>query len=280
MKTLFALLFLTFTTLNAFCEKDTIIYYSKLGKVVNLKSNPQSYDQVRKMIEPVWYLEHYVKKADKWVHEGEDSKLTRKSDSTYMIYEKVTKKTDTVIRKVKKYKTGYIIRDYQDKILVATGFSKYIVPLIKEGKWTNYYFSTAMIKSEEEYVNNQMVANKRWNEAYMPDTANVFSRSEVDPEFKGGPKGLINFLSKNTRYPGKSDRQGERGTVTVQFIVMEDGTISGVEVLKGATPSLDAESLRVIKSMPPWTPGKTDGKPVRVLMQIPFQFFFPPAKKP
>jgi hypothetical protein len=61
---------------------------------------------------------------------------------------------------------------------------------------------------------------------------------------------------------------------------MEDGTIRGVDVVKGATPSLNAESLRVIRSMPLWTPGNTNGKPVRVLMQIPFKYFFPPVKKP
>jgi protein TonB len=275
MKTIFVLLFLTFTTLSAFCEKDTIIYYSKLGKVTDAKSNPQSYDQVKRMTDSVCYLEHYIKKADKWIHDGDDSKMTKKNDSTYVIYGKVTSKTDTIYRKVKKYKSGYIIKDIQDKILISTGFSRQIIPLIKEGKWTNFYFSTALIKSEEEYVNNQMTGNKRWKEAFVEDIADVFTRSEVDPEFIGGSKKLITFLSTNTKYPGKSDRQGEKGTVTVQFIVMDDGTIDGVEILKSVSPSLDAESIRVVKSMPQWTPGTTNGKNVRVFLLVPIQYSLP-----
>jgi len=277
MKTIFVLLFFTFTTLTAFCEKDTVIYYSKLGKVTDVKANPQSYDQVKRMTDSVCYLEHYNKKADKWVHDVDDKKLVKMNDSTYLYYGKVTAKTDTIYRIVKKYKSGYFIKDYQDKILIATGFSKMIVPLIKEGKWTNYYFSTAMIKSEEEYKDNQMTGNKRWNESFIKEIADVFPRSEVDPEFQGGVKKLTTYMSTSIIYPGKSDRRGEMGTVTVQFIVMEDGTIDGVEIMKGVTPSLDAESIRVVKNMPPWTPGTIDGKKVRVLQKIPIQFILPKA---
>jgi len=277
MKTIFVLLLLTFTTLTAFCEKDTIFYYTKLGKITDAKSTPQSYDQVKKMTDSVFYLEHYNKKADKWVHDVDDKKLVKKNDSIYLYFGKVTAKTDTIYRHVKKYKSGYIIKDYQDKILIATGFSRMVVPLIKEGKWTNYYFSTAMIKSEEEYKDNQMTGNKRWNESYIEDIADVFPRAEVDPEFQGGAKKLAAFMKTNIKYPGKSDRQGEMGTVIVQFIVMEDGTINGVEILEGVTKSLDAESIRVVQSMPPWTPGTIDGQKVRVLLHIPIQFILPKA---
>ena len=277
MKTIFVLFFLFFTSLTAFCEKDTIFYYAKLGKITDAKSNPQSYDQVKKMTDSVFYLEHYNKKADKWIHDVDDKKLVKKNDSIYLYYGKVTAKTDTICRYVKKYKSGYIIKDYQDKILIATGFSRMIVPLIKEGKWTNYYFSTAMIKSEEEYKDNQMTGNKRWNESYMEDIADVFPRADVDPEFQGGAKKLASYMAKNIKYPGKSDRQGEMGTVIIQFIVMEDGTINGVEILKGVTPSLDAESIKVVKSMPPWNPGTIDGHKVRVLLNIPIQFILPKA---
>jgi TonB family protein len=229
------------------------------------------------MTDSVFYLEHYNKKEDKWVHDVDDKKLVKKNDSTYLYFGKVTSKTDTIYRHVKKFKSGYIIKDYQDKILIATGFSRMIIPLLKEGKWTNYYFSTAMIKSEEEYKDNQMTGNKRWNESYIKDIADVFPRAEVDPEFQGGAKKLAAFMKTNIKYPGKSDRQGEMGTVTVQFIVMEDGTINGVEILKGVTKSLDAESIRVIQSMPPWNPGTIDGKKVRVLLHIPIQFILPKA---
>ena len=275
MKNIILLLILTFTTLSAFCEKDTIFYYSKLGKVVEAKTNAQSYDQVKNMTDTISYLESYVNKDSKWIHNGDDTKITKVNDTTYLIYGKVTAPTDTIYRKIKKFKSGYIIKDIQDKLLISTGYSRTIIPLIKEGKWFNYYFSTGMIKSEEIYNDNQMTANKRWSESYIEDIPDVFHRSEIDPEFQGGAKKLTTFLSASTKYPGKSYRQSEIGTVTVQFIVMEDGTINGVEVLKSVSPSLDEESIRVVKSMPPWTPGTTNGKKVRVLLEVPFQYSLP-----
>lgn len=275
MKLVFAFLLFTFTSLSAFCEKDSIIYYSKLGRVVDSTAKPQIYDQLKKMTDSVSYLERYIKIKDKWVHNGDDRKITKKNDSTFLIFGKVTSPTDTIYRIVKTMKPGFIIMDFQNKILVSIGYSKLIVPLIKDGKWINYYKSTGKIKSEEAYEENQMISNKRWKENGEEDIANVFLFSDIDPEFQGGHDKLVKFLSNSIKFPGKAKRHDEQGTVTVQFVVMEDGSINGVEILKGATPSLDEESIRVVKSMPLWTPGLTNGEPIRVVMQVPFQYSIP-----
>lgn len=51
-----------------------------------------------------------------------------------------------------------------------------------------------------------------------------------------------------------------------------DGSIVDVSVVKGVEASLDAEAVRVIKSMPKWTPGMQGGKPVRVRYTLPMGF--------
>ncbi|MDP4292445.1 MAG: energy transducer TonB, partial [Bacteroidota bacterium] len=223
----------------------------------------------------VSYLELYVNKDGKWIHAGDDQKLKKINDSIYLVFGKVTSPVDTIYRVVRKNHSGYTIKDYQNKVLVSTGFSKMIIPLVKEGTWVNYYRSTHNIKSEEYYTNNQLTGNKRWKENATEDLANVFPHAEVDPEFKGGHKQLQTYLSTSTKYPGKSRRHNEKGIVMVQFIVMENGIIDGVEILKGVSPSLDAESLRVVKLMPTWKPGTINGKNVRVAMQVPFQYNIP-----
>ena len=58
----------------------------------------------------------------------------------------------------------------------------------------------------------------------------------------------------------------------VQFIVNKDGSISNPEVIKSANSLLDAEALRVVKSMPNWNPGKQRGEPVRVRFTVPVNF--------
>ena len=100
----------------------------------------------------------------------------------------------------------------------------------------------------------------------------VFDIVEQQPLFPGGPAALIKYLSENTKYPVVAQENGVQGRVTVQFVVEKDGSISDVHVLRGVDPSLDKEAVRVVKSMPRWTPGKQNGITVRVNYRVPVLF--------
>ena len=95
---------------------------------------------------------------------------------------------------------------------------------------------------------------------------------EKMPEFKGGAEAMNNFLVKNIKYPLIAQENNIQGRVICQFVVNSDGRIVDVEVVRGVEASLDAEAVRVIKSMPPWTPGKQGGKNVRVKYTLPIRF--------
>ena len=100
----------------------------------------------------------------------------------------------------------------------------------------------------------------------------VFDIVEQQPLFPGGPAALMKYLSENTKYPVVAQENGVQGRVTVQFVVEKDGSISDVHVLRGVDPSLDKEAVRVVKSMPRWTPGKQNGINVRVNYRVPVLF--------
>lgn len=100
----------------------------------------------------------------------------------------------------------------------------------------------------------------------------VFDIVEQQPLFPGGPAALMKYLSENTKYPVVAQENGVQGRVTVQFVVEKDGSISDVHVLRGVDPSLDKEAVRVVKSMPRWTPGKQNGITVRVNYHVPVLF--------
>lgn len=100
----------------------------------------------------------------------------------------------------------------------------------------------------------------------------VFDIVEQQPLFPGGPAALMKYLSDNTKYPVVAQENGVQGRVTVQFVVEKDGSISDVHVLRGVDPSLDKEAVRVVKSMPRWTPGKQNGITVRVNYRVPVLF--------
>ena len=100
----------------------------------------------------------------------------------------------------------------------------------------------------------------------------VFDVVEVMPQFPGGQIAMLQYLMKNIKYPEQAMKEGIQGRVTVRFIVEKDGSISDVKPVLSVHPLLNKEAVRVVKSMPKWTPGKQNGKPVRVRFNVPVMF--------
>lgn len=100
----------------------------------------------------------------------------------------------------------------------------------------------------------------------------IFTVVEEMPKFPGGDGELLKFIAKSIKYPVIAQENGIQGRVTCAFVVNRDGTVVDAEVLRGVDPSLDKEALRVIGTMPKWTPGKQRGKAVRVKYTVPITF--------
>ncbi len=132
---------------------------------------------------------------------------------------------------------------------------------------------TAIVSSEEL---NQAVEIKYVPvavEEEEPEEQTIFEVVEQMPEFpNGGMAGLMQYLSKNIKYPTIAQENGTQGRVTVQFVVNKDGSIVDAKVLRGVDPYLDKEAVRVIMGMPKWKPGMQRGKPVRVKYTVPVMF--------
>ena len=100
----------------------------------------------------------------------------------------------------------------------------------------------------------------------------VFDIVEQMPEYPGGMQALFEFLKENIKYPEDAQKQKVEGRVLAKFVVETDGSISNIEVVKHAFPSLDAEAVRVIQAMPKWIPGRQKGQAVRVKFVMPINF--------
>lgn len=100
----------------------------------------------------------------------------------------------------------------------------------------------------------------------------VFDVVEVMPQFPGGQIAMLQYLMKNIKYPEQAMKEGIQGRVAVRFIVEKDGSISDVKPVLSVHPLLNKEAVRVVKSMPKWSPGKHNGKPVRVRFNLPVMF--------
>lgn len=100
----------------------------------------------------------------------------------------------------------------------------------------------------------------------------VFDVVEVMPQFPGGQIAMMKYIMENMKYPKQAMKEGIQGRVTVRFIVEKDGSISDVKPILSVHPLLNKEAVRVVESMPKWTPGKQHGKPVRVQLIVPIMF--------
>ncbi len=101
----------------------------------------------------------------------------------------------------------------------------------------------------------------------------IYPITEKMPEFKGGDAAMFTYLSENISYPKTAEKDGISGVVFVTFVVEKDGSLSDIRVHKGIHPDIDAEALRVVKSMQgKWNPGYQYGLPVRVQYNLPLRF--------
>jgi len=104
------------------------------------------------------------------------------------------------------------------------------------------------------------------------DDDEFFMVVENMPIFPGGDLGLMKYIQKNVKYPAIAKEYNITGKVYVSFIVDKSGSVTNVKIVRGVDKNLDAEAVRVVKSLPKYKPGKQRGKSVRVMFTIPINF--------
>ena len=136
---------------------------------------------------------------------------------------------------------------------------------------------TKEIKTEIEIkdfdeVQNTQIAEVKIEEEVDEEEVKIFTVVENDPEFPGGMDALYKYLAENIKYPQLARDNGITGKVYVTFVVERDGSIANPRILRDIGGGCGAEAIRVVKSMPKWTPGKQRGKAVRVQFNLPVNF--------
>jgi protein TonB len=111
----------------------------------------------------------------------------------------------------------------------------------------------------------------------FPDETLIIEKLPLDyaqkmPSFPGGNPALLKYLRDNTNYPEISRNRGSQEKIYVSFVVEINGSITNVQVVTGKDVHLKKESIRVIKSMPKWNPGKNMDRKVRVRQILPIKF--------
>ena len=101
----------------------------------------------------------------------------------------------------------------------------------------------------------------------------VFSYVEQMPSFPGGDNALAQYINSHLKYPSVSLEEGVQGVVQLRFVVNENGSVGEVQILKSTVDSYcDKEAKRVVASLPRFTPGRQNGKAVKVWFTMPIRF--------
>ncbi|WP_440409168.1 TonB family protein [Prevotella sp.] len=95
---------------------------------------------------------------------------------------------------------------------------------------------------------------------------------ETFPQFPGGHIALVEYLSKNIKFPKSKEKENVQARVVASFTVDKDGSITDAKIVRSQGEAFDNEALRVINGMPKWIPGTQNGKAVSVKYTLPITF--------
>ena len=95
---------------------------------------------------------------------------------------------------------------------------------------------------------------------------------DIEASYVGGHNEMVLHMAEVQEYPDIDIQMGNQGTVYVSFVVETDGSITGVDILRELTPTLDREAKRIVRSFPNWNPGKNKFGPVRTRVRLPIKF--------
>ena len=118
-----------------------------------------------------------------------------------------------------------------------------------------------------------MVAQREVEDSVQVTDTRLFDGvAETFPEYPGGETALLQYLRDNIRYPKEAYDNGIEGRVIVSFLVVKDGSVQQITVMRSPDESLSREAVRVVSAMPHWKPGTRNGKPVDVRYTLPVTF--------
>ena len=100
----------------------------------------------------------------------------------------------------------------------------------------------------------------------------IFADPEQQPYFPGGETALLKYLQENVKYPAKAVKDSIQGRVVVQFLIDQAGCVGEVKVLRSVRVDLDAEAVRVVKTLPKFVPGRMYGKAISAWYTLPVTF--------
>jgi protein TonB len=131
---------------------------------------------------------------------------------------------------------------------------------------------TKEVQVSTETHEGEKIADLPPENPVVEDEGKIFTIVEEMPSFPGGEAKMLEYVAKNIKYPPMARENNITGRVYINFYIDKDGKVQNAKVVRGISPDCDQEALRVVRSMPQWTPGKQNGRAVNVNYNLPINF--------
>ncbi|WP_320018406.1 M56 family metallopeptidase [Labilibaculum manganireducens] len=156
------------------------------------------------------------------------------------------------------------------------------IPGSKDGQSVNVTYTLPInfdLKDDQGQIIVDVPKKEKIKEKEKYNGEDVYVTVEKMPQYPGGSLALQKYIAESVRYPKDAREKGISGRVFVTFVVNKEGDVIQAHVVRGVDPSLDAEALRVMNSIPKWTPGYEKGEAVNVSYTVPINFSLKDDKK-
>lgn len=100
------------------------------------------------------------------------------------------------------------------------------------------------------------------------DVSESQEKPDKMPMYPKGNNGLIKDIQGNVVYPESALEEGREGVVIVSFRVTDKGAVKKINIDKGVSDDLDDAAEDVMKTLQPFYPAETDGKPTSVNLKV------------
>ncbi len=101
-------------------------------------------------------------------------------------------------------------------------------------------------------------------------TDSVYSFVEVMPEFPGGKRALVDYISSETYLPINCNKENIDAKINVSFVIDTGGLVQNVVFKeKIACPEFEEVIKKIFYFMPHWKAGEQEGKKVNVKQNFP-----------
>ncbi|KAF0235628.1 MAG: hypothetical protein FD181_3382 [Prolixibacteraceae bacterium] len=266
------LTFVFLIPLFGYSQNDSVYYYSVNGKI----ENPGKPDVMKKVdfrsARKIRIKTYKATESDWMLIYTENIKVL--NDSVLEIKIKGEEFSGQVSRKFEKQENGiYKFTDWLENHIKRQGQTKSKIPLILDGEITEFY-PFGRIKSVSQYKNNELFFNQNWlpNGDVLID--DIFYSVDEEPQFVPGLGALHKHVTQVIR-DYEFDLATVQGKVLVGVVVTKDGTIDGVQIVKGISQQLNGILVNAFNTLEgKWVPAKLNNKNVNYFQLVPINFIY------